>query len=384
MKPDVSHDFVNDFTVKIAEKNVTVASTSLSRPLFDEVGFWRDENSQNPAEEVHGAVTPGLERVAGSMLIMISSAHRRLGLLYERHQDCFGKPDNDTLVVKGGTRQFNPTFSQAIIDKAIRRDPARYNAEYNSTWRDDLSTFLTREQLDECVDQGITVRPPIEGIIYFAACDSSSGKGDSFTMAIAHKELHEGGFRILIDYLYEKQGPKFNPAQAIGEIAPLLRQYRCTTITGDGYAAGFVINDFRRVRIEYRISQLNRSEAYLGFLPMVTTGTVRLLDHLRSINQFAGLIRKTTPSDKDKVDHEPGGHDDCSNAIALAACLASVVEQHIPLVAPIVAGIPRNIPGSTVGQHADVTDNLNSGRSTTEPYYEWIGNGGGGNRWGGT
>jgi len=33
MKPDVSHDFVNDFTVKIAEKNVTVASTSLSRPL---------------------------------------------------------------------------------------------------------------------------------------------------------------------------------------------------------------------------------------------------------------------------------------------------------------------------------------------------------------
>ena len=33
MKPDVSHYFVNDFTVKIAEKNVTVASTNLSRPL---------------------------------------------------------------------------------------------------------------------------------------------------------------------------------------------------------------------------------------------------------------------------------------------------------------------------------------------------------------
>jgi len=33
MKPEVSHDFVNDFTAKIAEKNVTVASTSLSRPL---------------------------------------------------------------------------------------------------------------------------------------------------------------------------------------------------------------------------------------------------------------------------------------------------------------------------------------------------------------
>src|SRR6202051_3624836 len=33
MKPDVSHDLVNDFTVKTAENNCTVASTSLSRPL---------------------------------------------------------------------------------------------------------------------------------------------------------------------------------------------------------------------------------------------------------------------------------------------------------------------------------------------------------------
>src|ERR1700735_2855532 len=33
MKPDVSHDFVKDFTLKIAETNLTVESTSLSRPL---------------------------------------------------------------------------------------------------------------------------------------------------------------------------------------------------------------------------------------------------------------------------------------------------------------------------------------------------------------
>src|SRR6202171_3024332 len=33
MKPDISHDLVNDFTVKTAENSCTVASTSLSRPL---------------------------------------------------------------------------------------------------------------------------------------------------------------------------------------------------------------------------------------------------------------------------------------------------------------------------------------------------------------
>src|SRR5216684_7649184 len=33
MKPDISHDLVKDFTVKTAENNCTVVSTSLSRPL---------------------------------------------------------------------------------------------------------------------------------------------------------------------------------------------------------------------------------------------------------------------------------------------------------------------------------------------------------------
>jgi hypothetical protein len=87
-----------------------------------------------------------------------------------------------------------------------------------------------------------------EGVTYFAACDSSSGKGDSFTMAVAHKEIHNGVKRVVIDYLYEKRPPPtFSPTAAIEEIGGVLRQYRCTTITGDNYAVGFVIDGFRRI-----------------------------------------------------------------------------------------------------------------------------------------
>jgi hypothetical protein len=108
---------------------------------------------------------------------------------------------------------------------------------------------------------------------------------------------------------------------------------------------------------------------------------VLLLDHPRALGQFAGLVRKTFPSGRDQVNHElPNSHDDLSNAIAGAAVLASAEEQKIPLVAPLVFGTPRNIPGGSVGQSEHTPQD--SGLSTTALYYEWMNSRGGGGGWG--
>jgi hypothetical protein len=66
---------------------------------------------------VFGARGPAVTKV-----ILISSAHRRSGLLYERWKAFFGKNDDDVLVVRGTTTQFNPSFPQSIIDRAIEAD----------------------------------------------------------------------------------------------------------------------------------------------------------------------------------------------------------------------------------------------------------------------
>jgi hypothetical protein len=100
--------------------------------IFDECAFWRDESFATPDTEVHGAVTPGLARMPGSMLILISSAHKRSGLFYQRYKDHFGKDDDDVLVVRGSTLQFNPTFDASVIARAVESDPERYRAEYYS------------------------------------------------------------------------------------------------------------------------------------------------------------------------------------------------------------------------------------------------------------
>jgi len=131
----------------------SVRGRSLLCAIFDEVAHWKDESTSTPDVETYAAVTPGLARVPNSMLVLISTAHRRSGLLWNRFKDHYGK-ESDVLVVKGTTLQFNPTFDAATIEAAIQSDPQLYGAEYNSEWRSDLQAFVSRDAVEACVVEG--------------------------------------------------------------------------------------------------------------------------------------------------------------------------------------------------------------------------------------
>lgn len=285
--------------------------------IYDEVAFWSDESYANPDVEVDAAIAPGLARCPGSLKILISSVHRRAGLLYQRYDQSYGRDDPDTLVVLGDTLKFNPTFDAKTIDDAIARDFERYSAEYNCRWRDDLVNFLDLALIENAVDPGVTVRPPQPRLSYIAFADPSGGRGDSFTCAIAHVD----GETAVLDAVYEKRAP-FDPSVAVAEIAALLDSYGLGTVTGDRYAANWVTEGFGKVGVAYSNSERDRSQLYLDAIPLFTSGRARLLDNPRLIHQFASLERRTSPLGKDRIDHGPNGHDDLCNAAAgaLVAC----------------------------------------------------------------
>jgi hypothetical protein len=288
--------------------------------IFDEASFFRsDDNFASTDTELHAAITPGLARMPGSMLVMISTAHKRSGLLYERWKKFYGKDDDDILVVRGTTLQFNPTFDARIIAKSLADDPQVFGAEYNSEWRDDLATFITRDLIDSAVDSGVTVRPPQKGIQYKSFCDPSGGSGDSFTMAIAHADNVE---MAVIDCLIEIRAP-FNPDQATLQIAATLKSYGISSTVSDRYAAQWVVAAFDRNGIKLEHSERDRSAIYLDCLPLFNSGRVRLLDNTRLVSQFAQLERRTFSTGKDRVDHGRNGHDDLCNAAAGAMVLAT-------------------------------------------------------------
>jgi hypothetical protein len=171
--------------------------------------------------------------------------------------------------------------------------------------------------LDAAVDRGVFVRPPDPGIIYYAGCDASGGRNDSFTAAISHSE-RDG--KIALDALYERRAP-FNPTEVVDEIIALMRQYDCTKITGDKYAAGWVTEAFAKRGSRYVQSELDRSAIYMNALPIFTSGRTRILDNPKLVSQFAALERRTFSTGRERIDPGPG-HDDLCNSAAISLSLA--------------------------------------------------------------
>jgi hypothetical protein len=310
-----------------------IRGRSLLCVIFDEVAFWRSDNSANPDFEVYGAIRGGLARVVGSRLILISSAHKRSGLLYQKWKDFYGRNDSNILVVRGTTLQFNPTFDAQIIEQQLAEDRQLYGAEYLSEWRDDLASFVSRQLLEAAVDTDVIVRPPQEGVQYYSFDDPSGGARDSYTLGIAHQDSRSND--VILDLIREWFAP-LNPFQVANEIAAILREYRLTEVVGDDYGKKWVTDAYAQMGILRRKSDLDRSNIYLNALPLFTSGRAHLLDNPRLVNQFAGLERRTIAGGKDKIDHDRGAHDDLCNAAAGALVLAS---RRPPVDPPIVAAV---------------------------------------------
>jgi hypothetical protein len=292
--------------------------------IFDEVAFWRSEDSATPDVEVAGAVAPGLARMPGSMLVLISTVHKRSGLLYQRWKDHYGRDNDDTLVVRGSTTTFNPTFNAKIIARQIADDPQLYGAEYNSEWRDDLVSFIDRNAVMACVTPNVYKRPPLFGKHkYFSFVDPSGGSSDSMTCAIGHRE----GDIVVVDCIREITAP-FDPESATDEFVKLFRTYGVTRTNGDRYASAWCSQSFEKRNITYRHSELVTSALYQNLLPYLNSKTIRLLDNARSINQICALERRTFRGAKDSIGHPQGEHDDVANSIA-GLCYV-VIDRHAP------------------------------------------------------
>jgi hypothetical protein len=346
---------IGDDTIELTNKARIVVGTNSRRAprgrtiaaaIYDEAAFWFSEDYANPDFEVDAAVSPGLARFPGSLKIIISSVNKRSGLLYDRFARFYGKDDPDTLVVMGTSLEFNPTLDESIIEREIERDPERAQAEYLCRWRDDLSQFIDREMIEAAVDRNILVRPRENNIRYVAFADASSGRGDSFALAIAHKE--PGPDFYILDCLYEKPSP-FNVETAVDEAVKTLRSYGLDEVTGDKYAVGFVEEVFRRFNIRYITSERDKSSLYLEVLPLFTTGRVRLLHSPRLIHQFASLERRTSPIGKDSVSHpdHKNARDDLANAATGALTLAATRTPWVitdEMIATLEAGLIRR-PG---------------------------------------
>jgi hypothetical protein len=292
----------------------SIRGRTLIAAIFDEVAFWRDDTTATPDTETYTAVLPSLLTTNG-MLISISSAYRRAGLMYAKHRDYFGQDNPDILVVKGSTTTFNPTVATERLAAMREADPTAAPSEFDSEFRSDLAGFLDDEVVDRAVNElrPLELPPAQYGVFYRAFCDPSGGAtgGDAYSFAIGHVD----GDKVIIDLVRGVTGP-FDPVEITKQYADLCRQYRVGTVVGDNYAKEWCQQAWRGTGIDYVKSEFPASQLYLEMQPFFYRGLIELPPDPILIRELKLLERRPGLLGKEQVSHARGTHDDRANAVA--------------------------------------------------------------------
>jgi hypothetical protein len=319
--------------------------------LGDEVAFWRsDGESASSDAEVMAAAMPSLMTAPGGGFVVLSSTtYRKKGVMFDKWREFYGKDDASDLVWLAPSTLMNTSLPAEEIEREIASDPIKNKSEYLSTWRDDISGFISEGLIEQATDWGVTERPWSGNFLdkYCAFVDGAAGATegrDSFALSIFRGNA-DGTMRQerLIEFV-----PPFNPVQVVAELAVILKSYGLNTVTGD--ASGWAATEFMRHGIAYPQAR-PKSELYLSVLPMLVSGRIRLLDNLKLRRQFASLERTVRAGGHEKIE-EPlrsGFHDDLCNVTAGAAVTMSEMLAREPQIALAGIGVhsaPRvGVPG---------------------------------------
>jgi hypothetical protein len=312
--------------------------------VLDEAAFYRDENSTNADEELYRALLPGLARVPGSLLIGISSAYKKSGLLWRKFDQGFGKASDDTLVIRASTATMNPSIDPASVERAMLEDPVGSAAEWLSEFREDISGFVSLETVNGCTAFGITERPPLEGVTYSLFFDAAGGGsgGDSAACAVAHKDHDQN--KLILDYLREFK-PPFSASAVIDAIADTADRYGVSDCWGDNFAKGFVGERLRDRGKRFRDAPLPKSGIYAELLSWLNSYRCVLIDSQRLRSQLLSLDRRPGTGGKDVIEHPRrlNARDDAANAAcgALVQCAAAARRQFVMPVSVDMQRAPR-------------------------------------------
>ena len=337
-----SIDLTNGISIEIHTASFrAVRGYTIVAAINDEIAFWRSDESANPDREILDAQRPAMATIPGALLLCIGSAYAQRGVQWEAFRDHHARDESTVLVWRADTRTMNPTVPQRFIDDAYARDPVSAAAEYGAQFRTDVSAFLNSDWLDRAVQEGRHELPPQLYAPYHAFADPSGGGSDAFTLGIAHRE--QDGLLVL-DVLRARR-PPFSPESVVVDYAAILKCYGLHSVTGDKYAAQWVIEAFAKHGIAYRHSERNKSEIYLEAEPLFAQGSVRLPDDRALLTELRQLERRTARGGRDTVDHPPRGHDDLANAAAGALWLAA---KSAGVTGPIIT-VPSTVPSMVGG-----------------------------------
>src|SRR5260370_33545360 len=230
------------------------------------------------------------------------------------------------------------SFRAGRLARAQRLDPLRFARESLADFAEDLEAFLPAAWVDQAVVAGRHELPPRGGVRYVGAVAPSGGGADAFTLSIVHIEGDRASRRVVQDVMRGWARPRGGSVDLEGivrEVAALLKRYGLRQVSGDRYAAGWVVERFKAEGVRYELPQLtmpgaaeptylDKASAYLECEPLFAQGRIQLLDHPQLARELKLLERRPRAGGRTLVHHPSHRHDDYPNPVALAAAVAAL------------------------------------------------------------
>ncbi len=169
---------------------------------------------------------------------------------------------------------------------------------------------LSGEHIIDATMTGRARLPPEAGVSYVAFVDMSGGSADDAVLGIAHYDRLRK-MRVLDAIVSQTGRAPFNPRNAVKKFAEILKEYRVSRVTGDAYAGETFRADFQEYGITYTPCGVAKSDLYEKLEVLLNAGEVELLDVAILQEQLLTLVWRGN-----RIDHQPGDHDDYANAAA--------------------------------------------------------------------
>lgn len=290
--------------------------------VIDELAFFTGTDGNPTDREMLRAVRPCLATTGGRLLIL-SSPYGQTGALWDLHRQHFGRDDSPVLIWQASASEMNATLPSDYLERMREEDPEAYRSEVLGEFRSGLSTLFDAGVLEDATDAGRRESPPEpDERSYAAHFDASGGRADAAALAVGHRE----GDLVRVDLVRRWPAPH-NPEAVIGEAADILGQYRVASVQIDRFGGDFPLRAFERHLVHAEVAASTTVQHYLGLLPLVNAGRVRLVDDPTLLRELRMLERRTGMAGRDRVDHRRGEHDDAAAAVA---GVVSVLGAHDP------------------------------------------------------
>ena len=282
--------------------------------------------------EIYRALMPRVVR--GGQTIVASTPWVRGGLLWELFSANAGTHAN-AVAVTAPTQLMRDNAPEivAIVERETARDPANAEREYGASFVDSSASLLSSEDVQACVEAGVTSRPPRADVLAasgYAITVDVGLRNDSTVVMRNHVESRSRAgapvVRVLVVdacVILKPQPLKRVTIDEVEEaVAALAARYRVNAVSADIHMHDALAPRLQLRGIAYRelpMSPGAQETRGKTLAAMFSALAVRLVDDATLVSQLRELRVTRHAGGRVSVGAQGSKHDDAADALLLLA-----------------------------------------------------------------